>query len=267
MFTIAVKLIMSCTYKHRSMKSKLAGRRMHMMNTHTQLTLSLSHTYTPMNRRKYAIEWIKSKWIRWFEIEMNVSVRTVQHSTLSVNNVSYALQLKIDFHRNVNRLPLFWWISYNRFFSLSLAVLFCSFCGNKFNSSSIRMAQCKRMVFFSLSRFFCFVHKWLDWSSDENQKNGIMSKVVSYPKEIAENWPETAYIIHGTPNFNWPMDPNKTTTHFSYVCILLRCIQITEESAFPESIVKTQTKNKNLMKTQQIRLVSNYLCIKIVYGL
>lgn len=217
MFTNAVKLIMSCTYKHRSMKSKLAGRRMHMMNTHTTHSLSLSHTYTPMNRRKYAIEWIKSKWIRWFEIEMSVSVRTFQHSTLSVNNVSYALQLKIDFHRNVNRLPLFRWISYNRFFSLSLAVLFCSFCGNKFNSSSIRMAQCKRMVFFSLSvLLLCSQMAWLiEWWESEKWHH-VKSSTISEGNSRKLTW----NCLHHTRNTKFQLTNGSKQNHNTFqLCV------------------------------------------------
>lgn len=46
--------------------------------------------------------------IRWFEIEMNMCLCTLSCSTLSITERSFALQLKIDFHRNVNRLPSCW---------------------------------------------------------------------------------------------------------------------------------------------------------------
>lgn len=144
--------------------------------------------------------------IRWFEIEMNMCLCTLSCSTLSITERSFALQLKIDFHRNVNRLPSCW---IGCFSCLILLHFFCIHiirCGNKLNSSSIRMARFQQRTFW-FSLILSLFTKWLDWSSDENQKNGMMSKCTRSTNSPKLTWKEDTEKEEPSKNHN---------THFSY---------------------------------------------------
>lgn len=78
------------------------------------------------------------------------------------------------------------------------------------NSSSIRMARFQQRTFW-FSLILSLFTKWLDWSSDENQKNGMMSKCTRSTN---------------SPKLTWKGDikkePSKNhNTHFSYASFFL----------------------------------------------
>lgn len=113
------------------------------------------------------------------------------------------------------------------------------------NSSSIRMARFQQRTFW-FSLILSLFTKWLDWSSDENQKNGIMSKCTRSTN---------------SPKLTWKGDIRrknlvKTTTHISVMHPFLPYFRT--NNCIGQRKNQSQTHDENSTKTWLIYSKINY---------